>query len=101
MRMRRIPIQKTQTLNCMYTSTHTEAHRLSVVEDRPTYLMAEQVMHVQHYTSKHVFRAPFEDKDSPCQTYTVNCSKLHDLQLFSPIPFSFSFDEFIKCESKQ
>lgn len=101
MRMRRIPLQKTQTLNCMYTSTHTEAHRLSVVEDRPTYLMAEQVMHVQHYTSKHVFRAPFEDKDSPCQTYTVNCSKLHDLQLLSPIPFSFSFDEFIKCESKQ
>lgn len=56
---------------------------------RPTDLMAEEMIYVQNYTSKHAFRAPLEDKDSPSQTYTVNCAKPHDLQLFSLIPFLF------------
>lgn len=68
----------------MSAPTHIQQ---SVAEWAIPPIMAEQTM--QNYTSKHTFRATLEDKDSPSQTYTVNCAKPHDLQLFSPIPFLF------------
>lgn len=69
-----------------YVCPHTA---LSGWVGRPNWLMAEQMIYVQNCTSKQIFRASFEDKDSPRQTYTVDCAKPHDLQLFSPIAFLF------------
>lgn len=79
--------RKTHTL---FTLLHTQWPTvLSGWAGRPTCVMAEQMIYVQNYTSKHTFRAPFEDKDSLRQTYTVNCAKPRDLQLFSSVSFLF------------
>lgn len=61
--------------------------------------MVEQLMHVQNYTSKHIFCALLEDNSLPRQAYSrldkncVICCRF--LFVF------FFFDELVECESKQ